>query len=299
MGKDFNRGSNSGLKAQGSAFTGIELLVAIAIITMLAAMPVPVLAHAKEIGNLNNLRQSGIMFQVYADDNNDIFAAHSNVLWLDGPNVVGAGSGIWSLHDRWRIIITDPTEEEDNHLGNMSDRNNTSQLFHDPVLTGVVTAQSWGWHWQFYCHCVVYGYNGYLLEVYPCVSAKPPLDVAEHPFANMQDLKRLDVRLSVDCLLISDRNPPPPDGLWSNIFWSSTAGMHPNLQNDRSYNEHINAIRRLGMGNAMFVDGSAEARHGRDINSQTPTAAAYFSLKNSQDWIRCNGEPERNSQGRE
>ncbi|MCE5199586.1 MAG: prepilin-type N-terminal cleavage/methylation domain-containing protein [Armatimonadota bacterium] len=58
-------------------FTLIELLVVIAIIAILAAILFPVFAAAKESANktkcLSNMKQMGMAFRLYADNNNDAY----------------------------------------------------------------------------------------------------------------------------------------------------------------------------------------------------------------------------------
>ena len=71
---------------QRAAFSLIELLVVVAIIAILAAMLLPALSNAKETARritcANHLKQLGLAFTMYADENEGQFPARQQPYWM-------------------------------------------------------------------------------------------------------------------------------------------------------------------------------------------------------------------------
>ena len=87
---------------RGHGFTLIEMLVVIAIISILASMLAPSLQRARnkalEMSCANNLRQIGMMMRLYADDNNNCIMRYNGNFNKPFPSC-------WNGHGKWQDVL--------------------------------------------------------------------------------------------------------------------------------------------------------------------------------------------------
>ena len=91
------RAEPDALQPGPGAFTLIELLVVIAIIAILAGLLLPVLSRAKDRARnatcVSNLKQWGVTWRLYADENNDSFMSGTAANWARGVWVLAFTNG--------------------------------------------------------------------------------------------------------------------------------------------------------------------------------------------------------------
>ncbi len=123
-------------------FTLIELLVVLAVISLLAALLLPALAAAREKGRriacAGNLRQIGLAFSMYLDDNGDIFPC------ADDPVSTNPFYWLW-MGRGWRGTVAP-------YLDRDISPDNPSVLFcpSDPKAVSAYEATSYAYSMSFY-----------------------------------------------------------------------------------------------------------------------------------------------------
>lgn len=104
-------------KARG-AFTLVELMVAIGIVALLAGLLFPVMKGVRDRGKVtvcaNNLKQLGMAFQQYLNDNQQRYPGGGQYQeWANGGHWVGAdlnGANATGTNGGAKVSLTDPTD---------------------------------------------------------------------------------------------------------------------------------------------------------------------------------------------
>jgi prepilin-type N-terminal cleavage/methylation domain-containing protein/prepilin-type processing-associated H-X9-DG protein len=254
-------------RKQSLAFTLIELLVVIAIIAILAAMLLPALAKAKaraqNVTCISNLKQWGLAFRMYTDDNNDYVPEEGNVGMpvVDPVNI-----------DAWYNSITP-------YIGSQSLSNLYRQSPVNPPVNGTKSificpsapdyrkaANPYKDPPQFSRALFHYGENGRL-----CIN--------KGTRAGGGNTRLSGVKRPTDTIFIAEVDPNSPDN--GNVSQSNVTGFYAVARHDKR-------------GNFAFCDGSARGGKTNEFirtTGESNSAAQEWALERKMYWYPSESTP--------
>ncbi len=234
----------------------------VAIIGILAAMLLPALSKARERARsslcMNNLKQIGLAFRMYAEDYDGWVIANSATYnyALPGKSVSGTGFLAWTEF-LWRLGYVKITRKP------------------SPTETGQPTPYA--------------GYGKGTNSIFVCPSGKVDIDnigrtygisrpglwLAGTPYANMFKISATHNNqfLNISKLQIAEKYILVGDSAY--VYMPQTYPQYYGIQwygIDNSSTTYVGApaVRHLGFGNFMFADGHVEAMNEQQLKSYNP-----------------------------
>ena len=239
------------------AFTLIELLVVIAIIAILAAILFPVFAQAKaaakKTADLSTLKQLGLSFMLYANDNDDM-AVPSGFATYVFPST--------GLNVFWYGSITGDLMLASNHVdpkgSPLYPYQKNVDFMGNPAATSIPEVGAWG-HTDYgynYMYIGGYGtfYDGYLTaaQLQRYTRDSKSLTAFDHPAETVAftDSAYQDLAIGSSLQKYAWLQPPTFGDLFGDEDNETTIGIHNGMANVAYLDGHAKSFKPVTRGSA-------------------------------------------------